>query len=64
MKKRFHSSQTEHIYQKKAYQVASSLSESEGNMVAVPEIFSHFMDGSDEYIVMEYVHGKTLFSHT
>jgi len=62
VKKRYHVSQKEHLFQKKAYKIASKLSKQDGNIVTVPELFSHFVDGSDEYIVMEYVHGKTLYS--
>lgn len=62
VKKRFHISEKEHIFQKKAYDIAKKLSEETGNIVAVPELFSHFIDGTNEYIVMEYVQGKTLYA--
>lgn len=61
VKKRYHVSQKEHVFQEKAYKIAHELSEKSGNMVAVPEVFSHFVDDSSEYIVMEYVQGKTLY---
>lgn len=62
VKKRFHISQNEYDFQKKAYDISLELSKKEENIVAVPELFNHFVDGSDEYIVMEYVHGKTLYA--
>jgi len=62
VKKRYHISQKEHVFQKKAYKIASKLSKQDGNIVSVPELFNHFVDGSNEYIVMEYVHGKTLYT--
>lgn len=62
VKKRFYISEKEHIFQKKAYDIAKKLSEETGNIVAVPELFSHFIDGTNEYIVMEYIQGKTLYA--
>lgn len=62
VKKRYFVLQNEHLFQKKAYEIAKELSKEETNTIAVPEVFSHFIDGSDEYIVMEYIHGKTLYA--
>ncbi|OIP53796.1 hypothetical protein AUK10_01970 [Candidatus Gracilibacteria bacterium CG2_30_37_12] len=62
VKKRYHISEKEHIFQEKAYKIARELSAETGNIVAVPELFSHFIDDSSEYIVMEYIQGKTLYA--
>lgn len=62
VKKRYHISEKEHVFQKKAFGIASELSEQGNGIIAVPELFSHFLDDSNEYIVMEYIHGKTLYS--
>ncbi len=31
------------------------------SIVKIPSIFHHFNDWNDEYVIMEYIHGKTLY---
>lgn len=51
----------EYNLHKKIKEIEISLNLDEYNIVKIPSVFHHFNDWNDDYLVMEYIPGKTLY---